>query len=243
MENKKKKRYGIVAALLLLVLAAGVGTYAWLTATDSLHNEFTVGKFEAPENKPSTTDPEQPGDQPGGGAYLFETKWDKNEEHKMTPGSSMDKNPNVGIRMGSDNAFVFIYVKNAVVNDNAPYTKTPCFELGSNWKPVTGEIQKNADGKYVSGLFMYAKGATSGPAVLGAKGAAQDVYTGELFDKVMIPGAMTREDVVTGEGVKPEIVVSAFIFGADQSDGATNAADNAIAQAKAWVNDPNNHLK
>ena len=28
MENKKKKRYGIVAALLLLVLAAGVGTYA-----------------------------------------------------------------------------------------------------------------------------------------------------------------------------------------------------------------------
>lgn len=33
MENKKKKRYGIVAALLLLVLAAGVGTYAWLTAT------------------------------------------------------------------------------------------------------------------------------------------------------------------------------------------------------------------
>lgn len=29
MGNKKKKRYGIVAALLLLVLAAGVGTYAW----------------------------------------------------------------------------------------------------------------------------------------------------------------------------------------------------------------------
>lgn len=28
MENKKKKRYGIIAALLLLVLAAGVGTYA-----------------------------------------------------------------------------------------------------------------------------------------------------------------------------------------------------------------------
>ena len=45
MENKKKKRYGIVAALLLLVLAAGVGTYAWLTATQDLENAFTVGSF------------------------------------------------------------------------------------------------------------------------------------------------------------------------------------------------------
>ena len=243
MENKKKKRYGIVAALLLLVLAAGVGTYAWLTATDDLHNVFTIGKFEAPENKPSTTDPEQPGDQPGGGAYLFETKWDENEEHKMVPGSSMDKNPNVGIKKGSDDAFVFIHVKNAVVKNDTTYAKTPCFDLGSNWKPVTGETKTNADGKYVSGLFMYAKDSTDGPAKLGAKLAPKDVYTGELFSKVAIPGAMTSEDVVTGEGVKPEIVVSAFIFGADQSDGTTSAEDNAIAQAKAWVRNPNNHLE
>ena len=40
MENKKKKRYGIIAALLLLVLAAGVGTYAWLSATQSLKTEY-----------------------------------------------------------------------------------------------------------------------------------------------------------------------------------------------------------
>lgn len=242
MENKKKKRYGIVAALLLLVLAAGVGTYAWLTHTESLKNEFIIGKFEAPENKPSPTDPEQPGTEAGGGAYLFETKWNKNEEHKMVPGSSMEKNPNVGIKKGSDNAFVFIYVKNAVVNNDPTYAKTPCFDLGSNWKEVDGEVQKNGDGKYVSGLFMYAKGATSGPAVLGAKGATADVYTGELFSEVMIPGAMTKEDVVSGEA-KPEIVVSAFIFGADQKDGSTSAADNAIKQAKAWVNDPNNGQK
>lgn len=236
MENKKKKRYGIVAALLLLVLAAGVGTYAWLSATQDLHNVFTIGKFEAPENKPSPTDPEQPGDQPGGGAYLFETDWDPSAEHKMIPGSSMDKNPNVGIKKGSDDAFVFIYVKNAVVKNDPTYVKTPCFELGSNWKPVAGETQTNAEGKYVSGLFMYAKGVDGAPATLGAKLAAKDVYTGELFEKVMIPGAMTSEDVVTDEGVKPEIVVSAFIFGADQSDGATSAADNAIAQAKTWAN-------
>ena len=52
MENKKKKCYGIVAALLLLVLAAGVGTYAWLTATDTETNVFTVGNIGKPEVKP-----------------------------------------------------------------------------------------------------------------------------------------------------------------------------------------------
>lgn len=63
MENKKKKRYGIIAALLLLVLAAGVGTYAWLTATQSLENVFTVGSFGPTDKKPDPTDPEKPGDQ------------------------------------------------------------------------------------------------------------------------------------------------------------------------------------
>ena len=235
MENKKKKRYGIVAALLLLVLAAGVGTYAWLTATQSLENVFTVGKFEAPENKPDPENPENPGTESGGGAYLFETKWDPTAEHKMVPGSSMDKNPNVGIKKGSDDAFVFIYVKNAVVKNDPTHAKTPCFNLGSNWKPVTGEVQKNGDGKYVSGLFMYAKGSESGPATLGAKSATQDVYTGELFGQVMIPSAMTSDDVVSGEGVKPEIVVSAYIFGADQKGDEADAATNAVKQAKAWA--------
>ena len=235
MENKKKKRYGIVAALLLLVLAAGVGTYAWLTATDSLHNVFTIGKFEAPDKKPDPSNPEQPGTEAGGGAYLFETKWDPAAEHKMVPGSSMDKNPNVGIKKGSDDAFVFIYVKNAVVKSDTTYAKTPCFDLGSNWKPVTGEVRTNADGKYVSGLFMYAKGSESGPATLGAKLAQTDVYTGELFSTVMIPGAMTSDDVVTGEGVNSEIVVSAYIFGADQKGDEADAATNAVKQAKAWA--------
>ena len=48
MENKRKKRYGIIAALLLLVLAAGVGTYAWLTAQSSLTNNFTTAASTSP---------------------------------------------------------------------------------------------------------------------------------------------------------------------------------------------------
>lgn len=238
MENKKKKRYGIIAALLLLVLAAGVGTYAWLTATADLHNVFTIGKIEAPDKKPDPDKPENPApNNPNtNGAYLFETKWDSNAEHKMIPGSPMDKNPNVGIKRGSDDAFVFIYVKNAVVKSDTDVANTPYFTLNANWKPVAGETKGNGtEGQYVSGLFMYAKGASDGPIALGAKEAAQDVYTGELFSQVMIPGAMTSENVVSGENVKPEIVVSAYIFGADQKGNETDAAANAVAQAKVWA--------
>ncbi len=229
MENKKKKRYGIVAALLLLVLAAGVGTYAWLTATQSLDNVFTVGSFGPTDKKPDPTDPEKPGSDENNGAYLFETKWVENS--KIVPGATADKNPNVGIKKGSDNAYVFIYVKNAMVKDGTAVTDTPYFTLNNNWKPVDGKVSTSANGKYLSGLFMYAKGATAGPAVLGAKDAATDVYTGELFSKVVFPGTLDGSMVAN----KPKMTVSAYIFGADQKGEEADAAANALKQAKAWV--------
>lgn len=229
MENKKKKRYGIVAALLLLVLAAGVGTYAWLTATQSLENVFTVGSFGPTDKKPDPTDPESPGSDENNGAYLFETKWVENS--KIVPGATADKNPNVGIKKGSDNAYVFIYVKNAMVKNGTAVVDTPYFTLNNNWKPVDGKVSTFADGKYLSGLFMYAKDATAGPAVLGAKDAATDVYTGELFSKVVFPGTLDGSMVANN----PKMTVSAYIFGADQKGEEPDAAANALKQAKAWA--------
>lgn len=228
MENKKKKRYGIVAALLLLVLAAGVGTYAWLTATQSLENVFTVGSFGPTDKKPDPTDPEKPGSDENNGAYLFETKWV--ESSKIVPGATTDKNPNVGIKKGSDDAYVFIYVKNAMVKEGTAPANTPYFTLNGNWKPVDGKVT-TTDGKYLSGLFMYAKGATNGPAVLTAKDADTDVYTGELFSKVVFPSTLESTMVENA----PKMTVSAYIFGADQKGDEADAAANALKQAKVWA--------
>lgn len=111
-KTNNKKRYGVLAVVLVALLAAGVGTWAWLSAQEKLDNVFTVGSIDAPENKPSPVDPEQPGtDNNDSHARLFETKWIENS--KMVPGATVDKNPNVGIKAGSDDAYVFIYVKNA----------------------------------------------------------------------------------------------------------------------------------
>lgn len=229
MENKKKKRYGIVAALLLLVLAAGVGTWAWLQATDQVANEFTVGSIGKPEVKPDPDHPDKPGTvptDPSVDGYLFETKWVK--DSKMIPGTDIDKNPNVGIGKDSDKSYVFVYVKNAIVKGGeGALAKTPYFTLNNGWKPVaTDQVTTNGtNDQYVSGLFMYTAGDTSQPAEL-TPADDKAAYTGELFSTVHIPAAMNSTDVVTD----PAMTVSCYIFGADQG-----GAQNAIAQAKKWA--------
>lgn len=249
MENKKKKRYGIIAALLLLVLAAGVGTYAWLSAQEHIDNVFTVGKIDAPSKKPDSVNPEQPGgDDNDSHARLFETKWVANS--KMIPGATVPKNPNVGIKAGSDDAYVFICVKNAIVKPSTSLDKTPYFTIkNENWKPVDGCFKTNKSDnsgtQYVSGLFMYSKNSAAQnlPAKLEANKAHQDVYTDELFTAVTIPSDMNSGDVVetTADPKQaPTMTVSAYIFGAGQNgtaQGENADAQNALEQAKAWARD------
>ena len=200
-KTNNKKRYGVIAVVLVALLAAGVGTWAWLQATDTKVNEFTVGNIGKPEVKPDPDHPDKPGVNPTDpkvDGYLFETKWVK--DSKMIP--------------------------NTDINNNL--AKTPYFTLNTNWKPVDGQVTKNADGQYVSGLFMYTAGGTGQPVQLTPAGD-KAAYTGELFSTVHIPAAMNNTDVVE----KPAMTVSCYIFGADQGGAA-----NAVEQAKAWANSP-----
>ena len=144
-------------------------------------------------------------------------------------GTHIHPGNNVGIGKDSDASYVFIYVKNAIVKDDAgnALAKTPYFTLNSNWKPVATDQVKNngTDGQYVSGLFMYTAGGADQPAKLTPAGG-KAAYTGELFSTVHIPADMNSTDVVDN----PAMTVSCYIFGADQGD-----ANNAITQAKAWA--------
>ena len=241
-KTNNKKRYGVIALVLVALLAAGVGTWAWLSATDTKMNEFTVGSIGKPEVKPDPAHPDKPGTvptDPSVDGYLFETNWVK--DSKMVPDTDIKKNPNVGIGKDSDSSYVFIYVKNAIVKTDAKdaLAKTPYFEINaSKWQQVDGEVTTNAEGKYVSGLFMYTAGGTGTPAVLAptpkTEGTeAKAAYTGELFSTVHIPAGMNNADVVETKAnpkQAPTMTVSCYIFGADQG-----GADNALAQAKKWA--------
>lgn len=246
-KTNNKKRYGVLAVVLVALLAAGVGTWAWLSAQEKLDNVFTVGSIDAPDKKPNPVTPEQPGtDNNDSRARLFETQWVANS--KMVPGATVAKNPNVGIKAGSDDAYVFIYVKNAIVKPGTSLEKTPYFTLkNTNWKPVEGQVKTNqsdnSGNQYVSGLFMYSKNSAAEnlPAKLEANKAPQDVYTDELFTAVTIPSAMNNTDVVettTDPKQAPTMTVSAYIFGAGQNgteQGENADAQNALNQAKDWA--------
>lgn len=236
MEKAKisKKRTAIVAAVLCLALAAGLGTYAWLTAQSSLTNTFTVGSINNPDHKPDPTDPTKPdpdGAKPAGN--LTETKWNA-DTAKLTPGATIEKNPNVGIGAKSEDSYVFVYVKNALVNDKTD-PSTPYFTLNNGWSAVAGETTTNGtDGHYTGGLFMYTFGTdTTTPALLKAS-ATEDVYTGELFSNVVVPGTL-ESGMINASNGKADMTVSCYIFGGNQADGDTDAAANALAQAKAWA--------
>lgn len=239
-KTNNKKRYGVLAVVLVALLAAGVGTWAWLSATDSKTNKFTVGNIDKPEVKPDPDHPDKPGPDSTDSTvdgYLFETEWNPLEEHKMIPGSSMKKNPNVGIGKDSDSSYVFIYVKNAIVKDGeGALAKTPYFTLNSKWSPVAddavGAKTNGNNDQYVSGLFMYTAGVPGVSAVLSPTDG-KAAYTGELFSTVHIPADMNSTDVVT----KPAMTVSCYIFGADQKGDKEDAAANALAQAKEWAAD------
>lgn len=246
-KTNNKKCYGVLAVVLVALLAAGVGTWAWLSAQEKLDNVFTVGNIDAPDKKPNPVTPEQPGtDNNDSHARLFETQWVANS--KMVPGATVAKNPNVGIKAGSDDAYVFVYVKNAIVKPGTSLEKTPYFTLkNTNWKPVEGQVKTNqsdnSGNQYVSGLFMYSKNSAAEnlPAKLEANKAPQDVYTDELFTAVTIPSAMNNTDVVettTDPKQAPTMTVSAYIFGAGQNgteQGENADAQNALNQAKDWA--------
>lgn len=233
MEKAKnqKKRTALVAAVLCLALAAGLGTYAWLTAQSSVTNTFTMGSINTPDKQP---DPDHP-DQPGDGNWdvtgnLIETNWVP--DSKLTPGATIAKNPNVGLGAGSEDSYVFVYVKNALVVPGTANANTPYFTVKSGWTAVDANVVGN--NRYTGGLFMYTKSSATPSTTPGLLSASKtdDVFTGELFDSVVVPETLTKAMV---NGASPTMTVSCYIFAADQADGSTDAAANALAQAKTWA--------
>lgn len=208
-----------VCLALALVASAVLGTIAYMTAQDSKANTFTVGSF----NKP--VDP----DKPTGGkldSYILEKKWDAVTEHKLIPGSSVEKDPKVGIGAGSEEAWVYVYVDNKVLKDTVT-DKYVTFTLNDGWEAVTGtEPITSGSKEYAGGLFKYSTKLTAT--------ADADAWTGTIFDKVNVSAKADVDDFNTANSAEPTMTVHAFIHQANDGNSAidTTTIENA---AKAWA--------
>ena len=216
---KTKTRSILTVCLALAPVATAVmGTIAYMTATASKENTFTVGSFNKPTDPDNTTQTLD--------SYILEKKWDAATEHKLVPGSSLDKDPKVGIGKNSEEAWVYVYVDNKVLKDTAG-GKYVTFTLNDGWEAVTGTEPITAGGKeYAGGLFKY---STKLKATADA-----DAWTGTIFDKVNVSAKADVDDFNTANNAKPTMTVHAFIHQANDGNTAidTTTIENA---AKTWA--------
>lgn len=227
MENKKKKRYGIIAALLLLVLAAGVGTYAWLTAQSSLPNNFTTAGINKPTTDPDHPSQPLPDDNTKVNGNLTETKWVANS--KLAPGVSVPKNPNVGIGKGSENAYVYVFVKNETASAGTANSRKTYFTINSGWKAVDATTVEGELTHYLGGLFVYVGDGTEATPLIASK--TEDKWTGELFSNVTTPKETEQKDFAKGA----KMTVNCFVYAADST--TEGSAASAEVAAKDWAKD------
>lgn len=225
MENKKKKRYGIIAALLLLVLAAGVGTYAWLTAQSSLPNNFTTAGINKPTTDPDHPSQPLPDDNTKVNGNLTETKWVANS--KLAPGVSVPKNPNVGIGKGSENAYVYVFVKNETASAGTPNSRKTYFTINFGWKAVEATTVEGEPTHYLGGLFVYVGDGTEATPLIASK--TEDKWTGELFSNVTTPKETEQKDFAKDA----KMTVNCFVYAADST--TEGSAASAEVAAKDWA--------
>ena len=233
MEQQKKKRTGLVIALVACLALVGVaGVMAWYSSTSEIKNNFVDGGITEPGTDPTdpnkplkpevTPDPEHHGHQGQVNGNIVENQWIANS--KVTPGSSIPKNPNVGIGKNSDSCYVFVNVKNN-------FTSGAHFTLNNGWKAVEATQYKGQANEYTGGLFVYVgKDApvNTGTAVRLEANPAADSWTGEVFSKV-------KFDANAVLGDSKSIKVSAYLVAASNKTEQINTTEITEA-AKAWAN-------
>lgn len=233
MEQQKKKRTGLVIAFVACLALVGVaGVMAWYSSTSEITNNFVDGGITGPGTDPSvpdkplrpevTPDPEHNGHHGQVNGNIVENLWIENS--KVAPGSSIPKNPNVGIGTDSDSCYVFVNVENN-------FTSGAHFTLNNGWKEVEADQYKGQANEYTGGLFVYVgKDApvNTGTAVRLEANPPADSWTGEVFSKV-------KFDADAELGANKTIKVSAYLVAASNKTEQIDVAEITDA-AKAWAN-------
>ncbi|MGO5024264.1 SipW-dependent-type signal peptide-containing protein [Lawsonibacter sp. LCP25S3_G6] len=202
----------------VLVLTAVLGTIAYMTASSSVTNTFTVGSFEMPE------DPDHPGTKLTN--YIYEKNWDANTDgHKLVPDSSTIKDPKVGIGKGSEAAYVYVYIQNKLV---ATDVDAVYFTLNSGWSPV-GTAGVDYKKVTVGGTEYYTGGLFKYDTMLEPTTDADAWTTSAIFDTVT-----TNADVNTTDLTEKDMVVNAYIHQAKDNGTPIDTA-TLDGNAQTWV--------
>ena len=113
----------------LLVCATVLATMAFLTATDSVRNTFTVGNVAITLDEAEVD--------ANGKAVTPENRVDANT-YKLIPGKTYDKDPTIHVATGSEDCWLFVKLENGLVEIIDATTIEN--QMTSNWTLIDNNI-------------------------------------------------------------------------------------------------------
>lgn len=194
----KKKTFVLLLALVLIAGAAVGGTLAWLTdTTEAVQNTFTTSDIDI---------------------TLAETKGGTDKEFKMIPGCTIEKDPKVTVKAGSEKCYLFVKIEES---DNFDDFMTYEMAVDSNgtaiWTELTGVNGVNG----VNGVYYRVVDASN----------EDQVFAVLKDDKVTVSGEVTKA-MMNGltENTYPTLTFTAYA-----SQYMKNNTESFTA-ADAWTN-------
>ena len=201
----RSKALLLTLCAVLLVAATIFGTMAYLTSTDTVTNTFTVGKVNIKLDE-AKANPD--------GSLVANADRVKENQYKLLPGHTYNKDPMVTVLSGSESSYVKMTVTFSKADeldaifapDGANLTSIFNGYDAANW--IAKGNTKGADNTRTY-EFWY-KEAVAAPTA--------DVALDALFDSITVPGEITNEQLATIEGMT--ITVNAYAI---QADGFADA--------------------
>ncbi len=201
MKNMKRTIAVLVAVSLMIGCAIG-GTMAWLTSgTDPVVNTFTVSDVDIMLTE---TDPENDDNA-------------LNNSYQMIPGWTIDKDPVVTVKAGSEDCYVFLKVTENIDAGNYSFDDFIAYQIDEhNWTQLNDANNQPIDGVYY--CKATAIGADRAIKVLGP-GSYTDpmdkIVTGDEVtvtwtnNQVAVKPSVTKEMMEAANGSQPTLTFKA----------------------------------
>lgn len=246
-----KKSILLVICALALVTASVFGTLAYLTDTAEVVNTFTVGNVDITLDETEVRPDGTPVDEDDDGTP---DRTEEGNEYHLIPGKEYTKDPTITVKAGSEDSYVrmIMTINNAsavqaiidnggdevedyadllayIANNDGVDTLTPGFN--PEWEYVNYTYDETAN--TIAFEFRY-KDTVDGYDEDGTKA---DIVLPPLFDKLVVPGTATAEQIAALYGDKEDAdgdFVMTLVGEAIQAAGF-ETADAAWAAFEAQV--------
>ena len=190
----KKKSLALVLALAMIVVCVVGGTLAWLIATTgSVTNTFTYGDINIKLEETDAT----------------VTDGNATKEFKMIPGYTIDKDPKVTVKAGSEKCFLFVKVEKSTNFDSFM-----TYDMADGWTALAG----------VNGVYYRVVDTAD-------MGTAYSVLAN---DRVTVRDTVTKADMnALTEATQPTLTFTAYACQYNSSNGTHFEAADAWAKVGA----------